>query len=236
MVGITRTEATHISVVFSAGLTNVQLRIQATCFQTFVKSSILDCNIQGGAMEGVIEPHFTCLFVDEAAQATKPETLIPLSVVAGDPIPENTKVEIVLAGDPRQLSPNVCSIKAAECGLKTTFLERLLQRPISALGGGHPHMLGLSPKLDNVCTIQDGIQYSFQKEGQDYLNFFDTQLQRTYVLSHDAEPLFYFDKLQGAKTTNGYPKQVLRASQALSTPVQLQEVELPSMLQPLKPR
>jgi hypothetical protein len=48
--------------------------------------------------------------------------------------------------------------------------------------------------------------------------------------------LFYFDKLQGAKTTNGYPKQVLRASQALSTPVQLQEVELPSMLQPLKPR
>jgi hypothetical protein len=83
MVGITRTEATHISVVFSAGLTNVQLRIQATCFQTFVKSSILDCNIQGGAMEGVIEPHFTCLFVDEAAQATKPETLIPLSVVAG---------------------------------------------------------------------------------------------------------------------------------------------------------
>jgi superfamily I DNA and/or RNA helicase len=86
--------------------------------------------MQGGATEGVIEPRFMHFFVDEAAQAIEPETFIPLSVVE-DPQPESTKVEIVPVGDPRQLSPNVYSTKAAECELKTSFLERLSQRPIS---------------------------------------------------------------------------------------------------------
>jgi hypothetical protein len=224
-------------LLYRAGLTNAQLRIRRNCFQTFVTSSIQDCNMRGGVIEGVNEPHFTHLFVDEAAQATEPETLIPLSVVV-DPLPDNPKVEIVLVGDPRQLSPNVYNTKAADCGLKTSFLERLLQRPISALGGGHPHMLG-PPTLGNLRTMQDWIQYSFQKEGQDYLSVFLTLNYRGH-LSFLMMPstLFYFDKLQGAKKTNGHSRntwiQELRAIEELSAPVQMQEVALPPMFQPIK--
>jgi hypothetical protein len=61
-------------------------------------------------------------------------------------------------------------------------------------------MLGLSPKLDNVCTIQDGIQYSFQKEGQDYLTFLTRSYRGHMSFLMMPSTLFYFDKLQGAKT------------------------------------
>ena len=43
----------------------------------------------------VQDPHFTQLFIDEAAQATEPETLIPLSLVM-DPLGAHCKVEIAL--------------------------------------------------------------------------------------------------------------------------------------------
>ena len=155
-------------LLYRAGLTNAQLRIRRRCFQNFVTHSVQECNMRGGVIEGVDEPHFTHLFVDEAAQATEPETLIPLSVVV-DPLPGSPKVEIVLVGDPRQLSPNVYSTKAADCGLKTSFLERLLQRPISALGGGHPSHVGTtddwkSPyhaRLDSIFVSKRRARLSF---------------------------------------------------------------------------
>jgi hypothetical protein len=99
----------------------------------------------------------------------------------------------------------------------------------------HPHILGSSPKLDYFCTLQDGIQYVFQKEGQDNLSVFLTRIYRGHLsFLIMLSTLFYFDMLQGTKMTNVYSKQALRAIEALSTPVQMQEVELPPMLQPLK--
>ena len=46
----------------------------------------------------VQDPHFTQLFIDEAAQATEPETLIPLSLVM-DPIGAHRKMETALVFD-----------------------------------------------------------------------------------------------------------------------------------------
>ena len=50
--------------------------------------------------------------------------------------------------------------------------------------------------------------------------------------------LFYFDKLQGAKKTNGHSHnawiQELRAIEELSTPVRMQEVEHRPMFKPVK--
>jgi hypothetical protein len=63
---------------------------------------------RGGTLMGASQLHFTHLFVDKAAQATEPETLIPMSVVV-DYAPGVIKVEITLAGDPRQLSPDIYS-------------------------------------------------------------------------------------------------------------------------------
>ena len=73
--------------------------------------------------------HWTGLLMDEAAQATEPEALIPLTVVAPPSEHEISDKQLpvfVLAGDQHQLGPRTAS-KAAD--IKTSLLERLLDRP-----------------------------------------------------------------------------------------------------------
>ncbi|XP_067934400.1 putative helicase mov-10-B.1 [Watersipora subatra] len=75
--------------------------------------------------------HFTHIFIDEAGHATEPETVIPLSGLVGG----SSVVQVVLAGDPKQLGPVVRSSAASELG--KSLLERLMsselhrQDPIS---------------------------------------------------------------------------------------------------------
>ena len=56
---------------------------------------------------GLPSGHFTHIFVDEAGQALEPEVMIPLGFGAG-----NSDVQIVLAGDPKQLGPILMSKRA----------------------------------------------------------------------------------------------------------------------------
>ncbi|XP_058500594.1 RNA helicase Mov10l1 [Solea solea] len=68
--------------------------------------------------------HFTHVFLDEAGQATEPESLIPISLVS------ERNGQIVLAGDPRQLGPVVKSKLATAFGLGVSMLERLMSNPL----------------------------------------------------------------------------------------------------------
>uniref|UniRef100_A0A4W6FNH5 RNA helicase n=1 Tax=Lates calcarifer TaxID=8187 RepID=A0A4W6FNH5_LATCA len=68
--------------------------------------------------------HFTHVFLDEAGQATEPESLIPVSLVS------ERDGQIVLAGDPCQLGPVVKSKLAAAFGLGLSLLERLMANPL----------------------------------------------------------------------------------------------------------
>jgi len=141
-----------------------------------------------------LEPHFTHLFIDEAAQATEPESLIPLSVVVDD-FADAVKVEIALAGDPRQLSPDVYSPLAAG-DLQKSLLERLLRLPEV---GGRAHMMG-PPTGESWTSMDELIEYSFQKkEDHDHLSVFLTTNYRGHA-SFLIMPskLFYFDKLRSA--------------------------------------
>jgi len=61
-------------------------------------------------------PRWSHIFVDEAAQALCPETLIPLSLASKD-------TAVVLAGDSKQLGPTVHSKIAARDGLRRSLLE-----------------------------------------------------------------------------------------------------------------
>jgi len=179
-------------LLYRAGLTNRQLACRRQCFKSSIEQAYLNRHLSV-SVQGVDKPHFTHLFIDEAAQATEPETLIPFSVVV-DSSPGARKVEIALVGDPRQLQPAVYSNTAAAAGLDRSLMERLLQRPVRCLGGGNETMLG--PALVNM---EDWLQYSFERDGQEQLSVFLTTSYRghaSFLMMPSA--LFYADKLLSA--------------------------------------
>ena len=75
--------------------------------------------------------HWTALFIDEAAQATEPETLIPISVVT-PPIEFacTSSPILAMAGDQHQLGPRTYSRSITT--LHISLFERLLNLPLYA--------------------------------------------------------------------------------------------------------
>ncbi|KAI8909669.1 P-loop containing nucleoside triphosphate hydrolase protein [Gorgonomyces haynaldii] len=70
---------------------------------------------------GLPKAHFTHVFIDEAGQALEPEAMIPLNAL------EHGKDTVfVIAGDHKQLGPQVHSPVAAKMGLSVSILERLM--------------------------------------------------------------------------------------------------------------
>lgn len=79
--------------------------------------------------------HWTGLLMDEAAQATEPEALIPVTVVAPphDHAMDDKDLPVfVLAGDQHQLGPRTAS---KHVDIQTSLFQRLLDRPFYS---GHP--------------------------------------------------------------------------------------------------
>lgn len=79
--------------------------------------------------------HWTALLVDEAAQATEPEALIPLIIVnspSNHAIPDTSLPKVILAGDHHQLGPRTA---CKDHAISTSLFERLLSRPFYA---AHP--------------------------------------------------------------------------------------------------
>jgi len=77
--------------------------------------------------------HFKFVFIDEAGQATEPETVIALAgIIAPESLANGGQV--VMAGDPWQLGPIVRSTFADQHGLATSLLERLMELPIYSRG------------------------------------------------------------------------------------------------------
>jgi len=76
--------------------------------------------------------HFQHVFIDEAGQATEPETCIALAGLL-TPHPMSYQ-SIVMAGDPKQLGPVVRSPTADKYGMSVSMLERLMTSPPYCLG------------------------------------------------------------------------------------------------------
>nr|GMD66134.1 probable RNA helicase SDE3 [Ipomoea batatas] len=74
--------------------------------------------------EGIKRGQFSHVFLDEAGQASEPETMIPLSHLL------RKETVFVLAGDPLQLGPVVFSKEAESCGLGKSFMERIYESPV----------------------------------------------------------------------------------------------------------
>ncbi|KFP00238.1 Putative helicase Mov10l1, partial [Calypte anna] len=73
---------------------------------------------------GIRHGHFTHVILDEAGQASEPETLIPIGLVS------ESNAQIVLVGDPKQLGPVIKSNIAQNFGLNMSLLERLTSREL----------------------------------------------------------------------------------------------------------
>uniref|UniRef100_A0A5B7BCG1 RNA helicase n=1 Tax=Davidia involucrata TaxID=16924 RepID=A0A5B7BCG1_DAVIN len=71
--------------------------------------------------EGIRRGHFSHIFLDEAGQASEPETMTPLSHLC------RWETTVVLAGDPMQLGPVIYSRDAETYGLGKSYLERLFE-------------------------------------------------------------------------------------------------------------
>ncbi len=69
----------------------------------------------------LMKAEFSHVFVDESASATEPETLVPLTLLQHD-----SKLQIILSGDPKQLGPVTRSEEATQGGLGVSLMERLM--------------------------------------------------------------------------------------------------------------
>ncbi|XP_054033811.1 RNA helicase Mov10l1 [Dryobates pubescens] len=73
---------------------------------------------------GIRLGHFTHVILDEAGQASEPESLIPIGLIS------EANGQIILVGDPKQLGPVIKSQIALAFGLNISLLERLTSREI----------------------------------------------------------------------------------------------------------
>uniref|UniRef100_A0A8C6VHW1 Mov10 like RNA helicase 1 n=1 Tax=Naja naja TaxID=35670 RepID=A0A8C6VHW1_NAJNA len=86
---------------------------------------IVTCSSAGMFYQiGIRCGHFTHVFVDEAGQASEPESLIPLGLIS------EVTGQIILSGDPKQLGPVIKSKIAMFYGLNISLLERLMHCPL----------------------------------------------------------------------------------------------------------
>lgn len=86
-------------------------------FRVVVSTCVSSGILQDGV--GLPRGHFNYIFVDEAAQAHEPETMIPIQAMADD------YTNVVVSGDPKQLPAVLRSSLARDLGLARSYLERM---------------------------------------------------------------------------------------------------------------
>jgi helicase MOV-10 len=102
---------------------------------------------------GMPRGHFTHIFVDEAGQATEPEVMIAVKTMA------DSKTNLVLSGDPKQLGPIIRSAVARRLGLETSCLQRLMDREI------YDEVAGYGVTYVVILDALQGLIYSLLRTG-----------------------------------------------------------------------
>ncbi|KAL7516520.1 LOW QUALITY PROTEIN: hypothetical protein ACHAWX_001531, partial [Stephanocyclus meneghinianus] len=213
-------------ILFRAKITNEAINKRRTCFRQYLLSDLNNTGLSFDQLPKITDPFFSHLFIDEAAQATEPEILVPLSCVV-DPYFGTKKQTFI--GDPRQLSPLIFSETSLKYGLGRSFMERLLRRPVKCLGGGEQHILGpirLPDSLfdETASSLMDLIRYYATVDGQEQLTIFLTQNYRGHPgFLMMPSSFFYFDRLRCANEMNAkdlnFWQSRLREIEALSRPL-----------------
>ncbi|KAL0958010.1 hypothetical protein HGRIS_000184 [Hohenbuehelia grisea] len=77
---------------------------------------------------GIPRGHYSHIFIDEAGQATEPESMVSIKTIA------DNSTNIVLSGDPKQLGPIIRSKVARDLKLDISYIERLMELPVYSDG------------------------------------------------------------------------------------------------------
>nr|XP_019000047.1 uncharacterized protein I203_07582 [Kwoniella mangroviensis CBS 8507]OCF63508.1 hypothetical protein I203_07582 [Kwoniella mangroviensis CBS 8507] len=117
------------SILVTANATNIaMMKAESEMMDTFHR-------VSDSSVTRHVHPHWTHLMIDEAAQSSEPETLLPLSVVVPYPLPQGYRSVdpvVVLCGDIHQLGPVISSPEARDGELDVSLLERLSQQEVYA--------------------------------------------------------------------------------------------------------
>ncbi|KAH6904502.1 helicase MOV-10 [Coprinopsis sp. MPI-PUGE-AT-0042] len=151
-----------------------------------------------------VQPHWTHLLIDEAAQGSEPELCISTSVVLPSPehVGRGTFVpQLVLCGDPNQLGPIVTSEVARGGELDVSLLERLFERELYA-----PARKALPFRL-TTRSLSSGLvsPVSPTRASRGYSPY--TNLVKNYrshpVILMPPSAIFYNDTLEPCAKNNG---------------------------------
>lgn len=142
------------NILVSAGLTNSDLAYTILRMLRAVSTA---------SVESINPLHWTALILDEAAQATEPEALIPLSVIAPfedfNSLSQVQVPQVIMAGDEYQLGPRLISRALPDtlgsfdtAGLEKSLFQRLFEHPLYA---EHPlsRSHGLRPLTREMLPI-----------------------------------------------------------------------------------
>jgi len=114
--------------------------------------------ISASIVSGIKIPpgHYSHIFVDEAGQATEPEVMVSVKMMADE------KTNVVLCGDPKQLGPVIRSSVARRLGLGMSFIERLMGREIYDEVEGY----GISYVRFSCCYVGEEVLTKFLQCGE----------------------------------------------------------------------
>ena len=142
------------NVLVQAGLSNADLASMTLRILNAVACSVVD---------SVNLLHWSALILDEAAQATEPEALVCLSVIApyGETslLSQDQVPQVIMAGDEYQLGPRLISSAVSgqlgvfdTIGLEKSMFQRVFERPLYA---NHPlsRSHGLRPLTKAMLPI-----------------------------------------------------------------------------------
>eukprot|EP00963_Diacronema_lutheri_P011733 scaffold1440_cov332-Pavlova_lutheri.AAC.33 len=117
---------------------------QAAAKEVLETVQVVAATCAGAGESRLMHHNFKIVVLDEATQATEPQTLIPLTKGAEC---------VVMAGDPRQLPPTVTSQAALEAGLGETLFEKI-QRI-----GLEPHLLDTQYRMHSSIQAFPSMQF-----------------------------------------------------------------------------
>ncbi|KAF9494839.1 P-loop containing nucleoside triphosphate hydrolase protein [Pleurotus eryngii] len=113
-------------------------------FRVVITTCVSASVVQG---VGIPPGHYSHIFIDEAGQATEPESMISIKTIA------DNDTNIILSGDPKQLGPIIRSGIAREFELDTSYLELLMGGDIYQVHKNSPTVVKLTKNFRSHRAI-----------------------------------------------------------------------------------